>query len=102
MVLIEVNMKGYLIGQLEVKNHDRYKEYVEKVTPVVQKYGGVFLIRGGKHEVVEGEWKFSRNILIEFPSYKKAKEWYFSAEAQPIKKIRLENSIGNQILIQGS
>ena len=36
---------GYVIAQLKVTNPENYKEYVEKVTPLVKKFGGEFLVR---------------------------------------------------------
>ena len=41
------NKPVYLIGDILVKNNEEYKKYVELVTPVAEKYGGEYLIRGG-------------------------------------------------------
>ena len=41
-------MPAYLIAQINVTNEDSYKEYLEKVTPIVKKYGGEYIIRAGK------------------------------------------------------
>ena len=78
-------MSGYAIAQIEVKNPENYKEYLSNVTNIVTKFGGEFLVRGGEFEHVEGEWKNTRNIVIKFPSYKKALEWYHSEEYKPIR-----------------
>ena len=40
-------MSGYIIAQIEVKNPENYKEYVAKVTDIVKKFDGEFLVRGG-------------------------------------------------------
>ncbi|MDA9596678.1 DUF1330 domain-containing protein, partial [Candidatus Pelagibacter sp.] len=85
---------GYVIAQLKVTNPENYKEYVEKVSEVVKKYGGEYLARGGEHEVVEGEDNFPRIVIIKFPTYEKALEWYHSDEYKPVKDIRLANSVG--------
>jgi len=63
---------GYVIAQLKVTNPENYKEYIEKVTPIVKKFGGEYLARGGEYTVVEGEDNYPRIILIKFPSYEKA------------------------------
>ena len=55
----------------------------------------------GKNQCVEGENKFSRIVIIKFPSYEKAMEWYNSEEYKSIKKIRLDNSEGSNIIIKG-
>mgnify|MGYP002882850282 CR=1 FL=1 len=92
---------GYVIAQLKVTNPENYKEYIEKVTNVIEKFGGEYLARGGDHQVVEGEDNFPRIIIIKFPSYEKALEWYNSKEYKPIKQIRLDNSEGTNIIIKG-
>ena len=40
-------MSGYVIAQIEVTNHENYKEYLAKVTDIVKKFDGEFLVRGG-------------------------------------------------------
>ena len=92
---------GYVIAQLKVTNSENYKEYVEKVPEVIKKYGGDYLARGGEHQVVEGEDNLPRIVIIKFPSYEKALEWYNSEEYKPIKQIRLDNSEGTNIIIKG-
>ena len=95
-------MSGYLIGTIDVKNHEAYKEYLAKVTGIVNKYGGEYLVRGGEQQVMEGEWTYPRTVVIKFPSYEKALEWYNSEEYKPVRQIRLDNSVGNFIIVKGA
>ena len=74
---------GYVIAQLKITNPVNYKEYVEKVTPLVKKFGGEFLVRNGEYQIFDGETKFPRIIVLKFPSYEKALEWYNSEEYKP-------------------
>ena len=92
---------GYVIAQLKVTNPENYSEYVKKVTDVVKKFGGEYIVRNGEYQVVEGEDNFPRIVIIKFPSYEKALEWYHSDEYKPIKNIRLKNSEGSNIIIKG-
>ena len=92
---------GYVIAQLKVTNSEKYKEYVEKVSDVVKKYGGEYLARGGDHQVVEGEDNFPRIVIIKFQTYEKALEWYNSEDYKPVKDIRLANSEGSNIIVKG-
>ena len=95
-------MSAYLIAQIkDIKDNEVYKQYVDKVSPIVEKFGGKFLTRGGEFQTVEGTWEYTRNVLIEFPSYEKAVEWYNSEELKPVKQMRLDNSISNAIIIKG-
>ena len=94
-------MSGFAIFNIEVKKPKEYKEYVEKVRPIAEKFGGEYIVRGCESIVLEGTWAYPRTVVIKFPSYEKALEWYNSDEYKPIKQIRLENSIGNGIIIKG-
>ena len=95
-------MTAYAILQINIINPENYRKYVEKVSPIVEKFDGEYLIRGGKSEVVEGNWNFSRTVVVRFPDYDKAIKWYNSDEYAPIKKIRTDNSEGNCIIIEGN
>ena len=92
---------GYVIAQLKVTNPENYKEYVAKVSEVVKKFDGEYLVRNGKYQVVEREDNFPRIVIIKFPTYEKALDWYHSEEYKPIKNIRLQNSEGSNIIIKG-
>ena len=47
-------MPGYAIFNINVNNPENYKEYVEKVKPTAERFGGEYLVRGGKNVIVEG------------------------------------------------
>ena len=94
-------MSGYVIANINVKNSEAYKEYIGKVKPTVEKFGGEYLVRNGEFKVIDGEWKHPRTVVIKFPTYEKALEWYNSEEYKPVKLIRLANSVANGIIIKG-
>ena len=94
-------MSGFAIFNIDIKRPKEYKEYVEKVKPIAERYGGEYIVRGGESTIVEGVWAYPRTVVIKFPSYEKALEWYNSEEYKPIKKIRLDNSVANGIIIKG-
>lgn len=94
-------MAAYIIVQANITDKEKYKEYLNKVTPIVEKYSGEYLVRGGKYEKMLGNWDYERTVVIKFPSFKLAKDFHNSSEYEPVKKIREENSIGNLIIIEG-
>ena len=61
-------MAGYVIVQINITNKDKYGEYIDKVKPIVKKYGGEYLVRGGKKELMLGKWDYERTVVIKFPS----------------------------------
>ena len=93
---------GYMIFNINVNNPENYKEYVDNVKPIAEKYGGEYIVRGGENMVIEGNWQYPRTVVIKFPSYAKAIEFYKSDEYQPIKKIRQDNAMSNAIIIEGA
>ncbi len=94
-------MSAYAIVQINVTNTEPYKEYIRQATPIIEKYKGKYLVRGGKFQKMIGEWNYDRTVIVKFPSYEIAMKWYNSKEYAPIKKIRENNSDGNLIIIEG-
>ena len=94
-------MAGYVIAQINLKNKEGYKEYVDKVPAIIKNFGGKYLVKAGEFKSIEGKWDFTRNVVIKFPSYEKALEWYNSDEYNQIKNLRLENAESNIIIIKG-
>tara|TARA_B100000214_G_C23766026_1_gene534463 strand:- start:451 stop:747 length:297 start_codon:yes stop_codon:yes gene_type:complete len=75
-------MKGYWISlYLKIENKDNIKKYSDAVVPLIKKYGGKPIVRGGKYKNYEGE-KFIRTVIWEFPSYEKAITCHNSKEYQ--------------------
>ena len=92
----------YMIGDVDIKNIEEYKKYMEKVKPMIESYGGEYLIRGGEIDSLETNlWKPTRIVLVKFPSRKLAMEWYNSDEYKPYKKIRFENATSNILMVDG-
>lgn len=83
-------MSAYVIGDIEVTDPAGYEEYRKQVLAVVTKYGGKFLVRGGKFTALEGDMPFERIAMLEFPSRKAAEDWYNSPAYQKILPLRLD------------
>lgn len=93
--------KGYWIAQVDVKDPQRYKDYVSAAAPAFRKYGANFLARGGQVVSVEGKAR-GRNVVIEFPSLQHALDCYNSPEYQAAKAIRVTVSDGQIMLVEGT
>ena len=72
-------MAAYIIADVEVSDPERYKGYQALSPGAIAAAGGKFIVRGGQHEVLEGGWKPSRVVVLEFPTYAQAKAFYDSA-----------------------
>ena len=94
-------MPAYVIAHIDVKDPVRYEDY-KKMSPVsIQKYGGRFIARGGKTEVLEGTWQPKRLVLLEFPSVERAREWWASDDYRPARDLRQATSTGDMIVVEG-
>jgi uncharacterized protein (DUF1330 family) len=67
---------AYLIVEMNVSNPEQYKEYMARAPQAVKAAGGEYLVRGGKQETLEGDWKPHRVAMLRFPSYEQAKAFY--------------------------
>ena len=92
--------KGYWIGRIDVNNEDGFKPYGAANQPILKKFGGRYLVRGGKFDVAEGHTR-SRNVVVEFPDYAAALACYRSPEYQENIKVRLPHSTVELIVIEG-
>ena len=77
-------------------------EYRARVSPVVEKFGGRYLVRGGPFEVVEGEWQPVFPVLVEFPSMDQARRWYDSEEYRELKHLRLAATASSGVFLSGT
>ena len=68
-------MPAYVIANVTVTDLPAMEEYRKQVPATLAKYGGRFVVRGGAIQTVEGDWKPSRLVVIEFPSRADAQRW---------------------------
>ena len=92
----------YLFDVEEVTNPQMMDEYRQRVLATVQQFGGRYLTVGGAVSVVEGTWKPTFPVLIEFPSIEKARQWYDSDVYAAIKHLRTGATRGHAILIDAA
>ena len=92
--------KGYWIARVDVNNEDGFKPYAAANAAIFKKFGGRYVVRGGKFDGMEGSSR-SRNVVIEFPDYATALACYRSPEYQANIKVRQPHSVVDLIVIEG-
>jgi len=92
--------KGYWIGRVDVTDPEGYAKYVAANGTAFARYGGWFLIRGGRFEAVEGTAR-ARNVVLEFPSYQAALDCYRSPEYAAAMALRFDAGIADILVIEG-
>ena len=86
-------MAVYAVVNVQITDPARYAEYRENTQSTIARYGGKYLARGGEVEVLEGEWKPQRLVILEFESMERLHEWYDSPEYTPLKRLRSEAAV---------
>ncbi len=94
-------MPAYVILDIDVKDPLVYEEYKKQGAPTILAYGGKPLVRGGKSEVIEGNWQPKRVVIIEFENLEQAKRWWNSPEYTEAKKLRQKSARTNVVFIEG-
>jgi uncharacterized protein (DUF1330 family) len=94
-------MPAYVIAHIDVKDAERYKDYIQMSPVSIKNFGGKFIARGGKVEVFEGDWQPKRLVLLEFPTADAAKQWYESDDYAPAKALRQATSTGDLVMVEG-
>lgn len=92
--------KGYWIAHVDVRDPERYKDYVATAKPAFERFGAKFLARGGTWQAMEGKGR-GRNVVIEFPSMQAALDCYNSDEYQAAKAIRLTVADAEMVIVDG-
>jgi uncharacterized protein (DUF1330 family) len=94
-------MSAYLIANVEVKDAQKFKEYLKATPDIIKQYGGRFLVRGGEFEICEGNWNPGRLVLVEFESMQKAKQFYNSPEYRAIINLRQSAAYTEWVFVEG-
>lgn len=84
-------MPAYLIAEHKITDPAKFEEYRSKVAPMIAKFGGRYVTRGGSHKVLEADnavWQPDRVVIIEFPDKAALDAWYAAPEYQPLIALR--------------
>ena len=91
-----------MLVDVDVTDAGRYDEYKVLAAAAVEQYGGRYLARGGATEVLEGDRRPNRLVVLEFPDAEAARDWYHSPEYQAAKAVRAGAATGSFILVEGT
>ena len=95
-------MSAFVVVDTKIKNPEAYEQYKKLTTPIAEKYGGVYRVRGGVMDVRETDpWSPTRFVIIEFPDMRSAQAFSDSEEYAPVKPIRTENAECTLFIVEG-
>lgn len=90
-------MAAYLICDVDIRDKERYEAYKREVPALVAKHGGEYLVRGGEHEVIEGDWNPVRIVLFRFPDRAAIHAFFADPAYRPLAELR--HSIADSRLV---
>lgn len=91
----------FLVDIREIKDAAKMEEYKARITPVVEKFGGRYLVIGGPFEVLEGSSAPVFPVMIQFPDMDPARCWYDSEEYRELKSLRLGATVSHATMMAG-
>ncbi|MDT0138883.1 DUF1330 domain-containing protein [Acidovorax sp. PRC11] len=92
---------AYIIASVTVTNPEQYEEYRRLSTQAMQAHGAEVCVRGGRVEVLEGDWNPGRTVVLKFPTMEAARAFYESAEYQQAKSARLGAAVMRMVCVEG-
>jgi uncharacterized protein (DUF1330 family) len=94
-------MPAYVIANVTIHDPVRYEDYKRMVPATLVPFGGRFIARGGQIDPLEGDWRPSRLVLLEFPSVERARAWWNSPEYAEARALRQATSTGTLLILEG-
>lgn len=94
-------MPAYVIADTQITDHATYDDYKRQVAPLIARFGGRFLVRGGAQVVLEGSWRPQRVVVLEFPSMDAITAWYNSPEYAPLLALRQPAATDHLVAVEG-
>jgi uncharacterized protein (DUF1330 family) len=94
-------MSVYMLLEIHVKDWDAYNEYLEKVSVIIERYGGRCHVCGGKAVTIAGDWEPGRIVIVEFPSMERLQGCFASPEYAPLGAIREKAASARGIVVKG-
>ena len=95
-------MAAYVIADIaRVLDEEAYGRYKRQVSPGLLAAGGRYLVRGGAIDVLEGDWRPNRLILVRFDSARAARSWWTSKEYEALKEMRQSATQSHVVIVDG-
>jgi uncharacterized protein (DUF1330 family) len=94
-------MPAYMIVDVDTSDPQRYEEYKRAVPALIARHGGEYLVRGGAHEVLEGDWQPTRMVLFRFPDRASIKALFADPDYRPLAALRHEIAKSRIIAVDG-
>ena len=93
-------MTYVVVSIKEIRDLEAFRDYAVRVTPIIERYGGKYVAVDKAPDVRAGEWPFVRTVIVAYPNYSAAQNWYNSPEYQQIIPIRQRAVDANIVMVR--
>lgn len=94
-------MTAYLIVDVDIHDAERYEAYKRAVPPLIARHGGEYLVRGGGFEVLEGNWRPTRLVLLRFPDRQAIHAFLDDPDYRPVREMRHAIATSSLVAVDG-
>jgi len=94
-------MTAYLVVDAKSSDPGSMAEYRRLAQIAVDKFGGRYLVRGGAYQILEGDWRPERLVVVQFDNAEQARVFYDSTEYGAARQARAGCSRFDMLLIEG-
>ena len=95
-------MSAYLIVDISaIRDEQTYGRYRQQVSSGLRDAGGEYLARGSEIDVLEGDWRPSRIVVVRFGSMQAGRDWWASPHYAQLRQMRQASTRTNMILVNG-
>ena len=94
-------MSAYLVAQVQIEDRDEYRKYEAGFIQILQRFEGELLAIDDEAQVLEGEWPYTRTVVLRFADADAARRWYDSPDYQTLARHRFRAASANIVLARG-
>ncbi len=94
-------MTVYAVALVDIHDRDQYGHYEAGFMEIFSKYQGTLLAVDEAPALLEGEWPWTRTVLLEFPDEEKLRAWYDSEEYQALAQHRFAGAQASIAVVKG-
>ena len=92
---------AYILANVDVTDPQQYEQYKKLSSHAMQAHGAEVCVRGGKVDVLVGDWSPQRVVLLKFATAEAARRFYDSPEYAAAKAARQGAAVMRMVLIEG-
>jgi uncharacterized protein (DUF1330 family) len=93
---------AYIVVESKISDPEQFKKYMAAAPEIARAFGGEYLVRGGRIEVLEGNWQPPRMTVLRYPSFDAAKQMYASPAYVAARQLRAgATAVFNMVLVEG-